>query len=84
MFRPARLSSYLYNATQNSTYSDAANLAIGFMRNFVSDGNTPTQDGFNLAHCTRGISNNFTYNSGYFIEGLAAYTALTGDSSQKD
>ncbi|KZV73484.1 hypothetical protein PENSPDRAFT_750049 [Peniophora sp. CONT] len=79
------LSSYLYNATQNTTYSDAAKLAIGFMKNFLSDGQTPTHDTLYLSDCSMGLPNsNFTYNSGYFIEGLAAYTALTGDSSQKD
>ncbi|VDC05877.1 unnamed protein product [Peniophora sp. CBMAI 1063] len=78
------LSSYLYNATHNETYSHAANLAIGFMKTFLSDGKTPTHDSIYLNNCTMGVPNNFTYNSGYFVEGLAAYTAMTGDDSQQD
>ncbi|KZV60856.1 hypothetical protein PENSPDRAFT_759782 [Peniophora sp. CONT] len=78
------LSSYLYNETHNATFSAAANLAIGFMKNFLSDGKTPIHDTLNLATCTLGVSGEFTYNSGYFMEGLAAYIAMTGDDSQKD
>lgn len=53
------------------------------MRNFLSDGKTPTQDTINLTDCTSGVPGNFSYNSGYFIEGLAAYTAMTGDDTHK-
>ncbi|VDC05879.1 unnamed protein product [Peniophora sp. CBMAI 1063] len=77
------LSSYLYNATHNETYSYAANIAIGFTQTFLSDGKTPIHESIYLNNCTMGVSNDLTYNSGYFVEGLAAYTAMTGDHSQQ-
>ncbi|KZV60858.1 hypothetical protein PENSPDRAFT_693904 [Peniophora sp. CONT] len=75
------LSSYLYNHTHNSTYSEAANLAIEFTRNFLSNGKI-TYDTFDLFDCTLDNGATFMYNSGYFIEGLATYSAMTGDDSQ--
>lgn len=65
---PVRLSSYLYEATQNETYRDAAELSAEFTWNQLYNGKI-ILDTISLDDCGRSAAP-MTHNSGIFMEGL--------------
>lgn len=70
-----RLTAYLFEITQNLTYYDTAVLTAAFVKTQLYDG-TVVNDGIILEHCDPDRLS-LTYNSGYFIEGLAVYSNVT-------
>ncbi len=75
--RTNRLSSYLYEITQNATYSGAAEITAEFIKAQMYN-ETYIIDGLDVASC-QGGGNQLTYNQGFTIEGLAVYANVTGD-----
>ncbi|KAJ3477101.1 hypothetical protein NLI96_g10697 [Meripilus lineatus] len=69
------LSSYLFEATLEMEYRDAAELSAEFIKSQLFDGNI-IKDGIDLSNCLHSKIT-LTYNSGYYIEGLAVYANVT-------
>ncbi|KAI0309935.1 hypothetical protein OF83DRAFT_1088716 [Amylostereum chailletii] len=70
------LSAYLYEATNDSQYAVAAELSAGFVYNHMYN-RTIVLDTFDLVECaiTPGTGA-FTYNSAFWLEGLAVWAAV--------
>lgn len=77
-----RLSSLLYTATLDSTYSNAAELSIQFTKNFLSNG-TMVFDTYDISKCASNMWT-FTYNAGYFLRGLSLYYTNVTSASEGD
>ncbi|KAJ3480127.1 hypothetical protein NLI96_g8570 [Meripilus lineatus] len=72
------LTAYLYEATQESTYSDTAALTAAFIATQLHN-ETVVIDGINLVTCNLNRLT-VTASSGYFIEGLAVYSQVTNST----
>ncbi|VDC05599.1 unnamed protein product [Peniophora sp. CBMAI 1063] len=76
------LSAYLYQETRNTTFKYAAQLSLDFIINHLWNG-TVVWDTFDAKTCTS--SNDgpvpYTSNQGWLIEGLSAWTNITGNST---
>lgn len=73
-----RLSAYLYEATNQQQYYNAATLSAQFIKSQLYNG-TIILDTVNVADCSLKPFV-LTYNSGFFIEGLSVYANHTGSS----
>ncbi|KAJ3480126.1 hypothetical protein NLI96_g8573 [Meripilus lineatus] len=69
------LTAYLYEATNDTKYYDAATLTATFIETQLYD-KTVVTDGIGLVTCYPDRLT-LTYNSGYFIEALAIYAKVT-------
>ncbi|KAI0027674.1 hypothetical protein K488DRAFT_90569 [Vararia minispora EC-137] len=72
------LSSHLFHATQNDTYSSAAKQSIDFFTIFLTSG-AKVFDTYNISSCSLADDRLFTYNAGFFIEGVSVYANVTGN-----
>ncbi|KAI0781797.1 glycosyl hydrolase family 76-domain-containing protein [Abortiporus biennis] len=76
------LSAYLYEATNQQQFSDAAELSAQFIKNQLYDG-TVILDTVTLNNCAvrSAATTTFTYNSGFFIQGLSVHASTTNNPS---
>ncbi|KAI0027676.1 hypothetical protein K488DRAFT_90571 [Vararia minispora EC-137] len=72
------LSSHLYRETQNDTYRSAAEQSIDFFTTFLISG-ANVFDAYNVDNCSLVDDRLFTYNAGFFIEGVSVYANVTGN-----
>ncbi|KZV60859.1 hypothetical protein PENSPDRAFT_325374 [Peniophora sp. CONT] len=77
------LSSSLYTATLNTTFRDAAQLSIQFVKNFLSNG-TMILDTYEIQSCSLMGPGTFTYNGGYFLQGASVYYSNVSTASAQD
>ncbi|VDC05875.1 unnamed protein product [Peniophora sp. CBMAI 1063] len=77
------LSSSLYTATFNTTYRDAAQQSIQFVKNFLSNG-TMILDTYEIQGCSVMSAGTFTYNGGYFLQGASIYYGNVTTPSAQD
>lgn len=77
------LSSSLYTATFNTTYRDAAQQSIQFVKNFLSNG-TMILDTYEIQGCNVMSAGTFTYNGGYFLQGASIYYGNVTQPSAQD
>ena len=75
-----RLSTYLYAATKNDTYKQAAELSAEFSKNLLFNG-TVIIDRINVSNCAKVAHEAGTYLAGLAIEGLSAYVNVTGNNT---
>ena len=72
------LSAYLFEATNQVQYDNAATLSAEFIKAHLYNG-TIIVDSIALVDCTV-ITSAVTYNSGFFIDGLSVYANYTNNS----
>lgn len=65
-----RLSAHLFEATNNTKYMSAAQLAAQFIQLHLYNG-TIILDTFDIGTCSLSTGTSATYNSGFVIEGLS-------------
>ncbi|CAL1698229.1 unnamed protein product [Somion occarium] len=75
------LSSLLFEATSNGTYSNSAGQSFQFIRSHLYDGNI-IRDRIDLATCTQ--IDLQSSNSGFVIEGLSVYVNTTSNGPASD
>ncbi|KAI0078573.1 hypothetical protein K474DRAFT_882485 [Panus rudis PR-1116 ss-1] len=73
------LSAYLFELTENATYSSAAGLSAQFILSHMYDGRF-IKDGIDVGTCTL-ADLVITDNSGFTIEGLSVYSNVTGNTT---
>ncbi|KZV70397.1 hypothetical protein PENSPDRAFT_734765, partial [Peniophora sp. CONT] len=79
------LSGYLYNLTQNATYLQTAELAGQFMLTNFYTPRAPIEAGISVLDCTSQATNqNYTWNTGLFVQGMAVLASITGNGSYQD
>lgn len=75
----ARLSAYLFEAIGDTQYQDAAELSAGFIQGHMGNGQIII-DTYNVSQCADvSGGNEYTINSGMFIEGLSVLTDLLNE-----
>ncbi|KZV77392.1 hypothetical protein PENSPDRAFT_747118 [Peniophora sp. CONT] len=77
------LSAYLFEATGNTTYKDAARLSLQFIKNQLWNG-TIVYDTIRLSDCVIDTGTILTYNQAWLIEGLSVYANVTKDLQMND
>lgn len=79
--RLASLSVYLFEATSNMTYLNAAKLSHQFMESNLYNNNTGiTMDIFSVASCSVANPNAiFSYNTAFHLEGVSALANASRD-----
>jgi hypothetical protein len=82
IYLPFSLSAYLYEATKDQKYLQVAELSAEFIKNHMYNGSI-ILDTFDLTVCGPPDSGDaaITYNSAFFIEGLAVLANVTNNAT---
>ena len=78
--RTCRLSAYLYEATNDSKYLDAAEQTGSFILRHLYNG-TIILDSIDIKTCSQDNSLRLTYNTGYYVEALAVLANITSNAT---